>query len=585
MAGHALQRLGGVDELFHPRVAFIQIRQLAGQLQRVVQSDMQRAGARGHQLGHGVHLGIGHVQGATHIPDGAPGGHGAEGDDLGHMVIAVLAADVVHHLAPAGITEVHVDIRHGHALRVQEALEIQLILHGVDVGDVQAVGHHGTGGAAAAGAHWDARPAGIVDKVGHDEEIVGKAHFLDHIQFIFQLFAVLRLFAAVAADKALVAQLAQIRGGIVARGQLEFRQVILAEGEFQLAAVRDALGVLHRVGIAGEQRLHLLRGAQIEVAGLIAHAVLIIHGLAGLDAQQNIVALGVLFAQIVGVVGAHQGDARLVVDAQQGAVHGGLVGNAVILQFQIEIALSENALHFQSVGLRALVIAVHDAAGDLTGQAGAQADQALAVLPQQVQVDAGLDVKALDIGLGHHIGQVAIARLVAAQQHQMAGLGIKLVLLVETGAAGHIHLAADDGMDALRLTGAVEIDGAVHGAVVRDGAGSLPHLFDQFGQVTDAAGAVQQAIFRMDVKVSKRHHCASSSSSISLRSSTPDTTSRRQWWVTPSSWAVGVPSISFSASRSWQSSLRKRSVNRCWNSWVSWVERFLPAGPFSSVAG
>ena len=77
-----------------------------------------------HQLCHHVHLGIGHIQSASHVADGAAGGHGAEGDDLGHVVVAVLPAYVVHHLAPACIAEVHIDIRHGDALGVEKTLKI-----------------------------------------------------------------------------------------------------------------------------------------------------------------------------------------------------------------------------------------------------------------------------------------------------------------------------------------------------------------------------------------------------------------------------------------------------------------------------
>ena len=223
MAGHSLQRLGGVDEFFHPFIGLIEVGQLPRQPQRIIQCDMQRAGAGGHQLGHHVHLGIGHIQRTAHITDGTPSRHGTEGDDLCHMVIAVLAADILHHLTPAGIAEVHIDIRHGHTLRVQETLKVQLILHGIDVGDMQAVGHHGAGGTAAAGTDGDARLPGIAHKVGHDEEIVRKAHLLDHGQFIFQLLPVIRLLIAVALGKALVTQLAQIGGGIVAGRQLEFR--------------------------------------------------------------------------------------------------------------------------------------------------------------------------------------------------------------------------------------------------------------------------------------------------------------------------------------------------------------------------
>ena len=421
------------------------------------------------------------------------------------MVVAVLPPDVVHHLAPPGVAEVHVYIGHGHTLRVQETLKVQVVFHGVDVGDVQAVGHHRPGGATAPRPDRNIHALGVAHKVRHDEEIVRKAHLLDHVQLIVQLLAVFRLRIAVPPREALLAQLPQIRGRVIPIRQLESRQVVLTEGEFHPAAVSDALGVGHRVGIGGEQPLHLLRGAEIEIPRLIPHTVLIVHRLARLDAQQHVVALRVLFPQIVGIVGTHQRDARLAVQPQKTPVHLGLLGDAVILQFQIEVLFTEDVPHGQGVLLRPGVVAVQQPLGDLAGQTGGQRDQSLGVFPQQVQVDAGLDIKALDVCLTDHIGQVAVACLVFAQQHQMAGLRVKLVLLVKSGAAGHIHLAADNGMDALLLTGAVEVHRAVHDAVVSDGAGVLPHGLHQCRQVADTARAIQQAVFRMDVEVNKGH--------------------------------------------------------------------------------
>ena len=264
---------------------------------------------------------------------------------------------------------------------------------------MQAVGHHGAGSTAAAGTDGDPRLPGIAHKVRHNEKIVRKAHLLNHSQFVFQLLPVIRLLVAVALGKALVTQLAQIGGGIVAGRQLEFRQMVLAEGKFQLAAIRDALGILHSLRVAGEQGLHFLRRAEVEVPGLIAHAVFIIHGLAGLDAQQHVMALGILMAEVVGIVGAHQRDAGLIVHPQQGTVDGGLVRDAVILQLQIEIVLPQNVLQFQRVGLGPIVVAIQNAARDLTGKTRGQADQPLAVSAEQVKIDAGLDVKPLDIRL------------------------------------------------------------------------------------------------------------------------------------------------------------------------------------------
>ena len=83
----------------------------------------------------------------------------------------------------------------------------------------------------------------------------------------------------------------------------------------------------------------------------------------------------------------------------------------------------------------------------------------------------------------------------------MAALGVELVDLVEPGAAlgRHVDLTADDGLDALRLAGPVKVDDAVHDAVVRDGTGGLPHGLHHAGQILDAAGTVQKAVFRMDM--------------------------------------------------------------------------------------
>ena len=162
---------------------------------------------------------------------------------------------------------------------------------------------------------------------------------------------------------------------------------------------------------------------------------------------------------------------------------------------------SENVRHVQGVLLGVFVFPVAQHPGDLSGKARRQGDEAPAVLLQKCQVDAGLDVKALRPGHGHHVGEVAVALLILTQQHQMTALGVEFMDLVEPGAAlgRHVHFTADNGLDPLRLAGPVKVDDAVHDAVVRDGTGGLAHVLHHLGQVPDAAGAVQQAVFRMDM--------------------------------------------------------------------------------------
>ena len=60
---------------------------------------------------------------------------------MGYTLVAVLLRDPVEHIRTPVIVEVHVDIRHGDTVGVEEALEEEVIADGVDVGDTEAVGY------------------------------------------------------------------------------------------------------------------------------------------------------------------------------------------------------------------------------------------------------------------------------------------------------------------------------------------------------------------------------------------------------------------------------------------------------------
>ena len=124
-------------------------------------------------LGDAIDVGVGHVEHAADVADHRLGLHRAEGDDLRDVLAAVLAGDVVDDLAAAALAEVDVDIGQRHALGVEEALEQQVVVDRVDVGDAQAVGDEAAGGRAAARADRNAVLAGVADEVPDDEEVPG----------------------------------------------------------------------------------------------------------------------------------------------------------------------------------------------------------------------------------------------------------------------------------------------------------------------------------------------------------------------------------------------------------------------------
>ena len=420
------------------------------------------------------------------------------------MIAAVLPVYIINDLSPAVHAEIDIDIRHADPVRVEEALEIEVVFHRVHVGDLQSVAHHAPGGAAPAGAHGDALGFGVMDEIADDEEVFVEAHVVDGLQLEIQLAFELRGPGSVPLRQPRLAEPAEI--GLRARfpfGQAEFRQMVFPEGEFQIAALRDPGGIVRRLRPLGEEGAHLLLGFDVEFFRLEAHPVLVLHGLLGLDAEQHVLDLRVLLRQIVGVVGDYQGEARFPVEAQDALVHALLLRQAVVLELQVKVLRAEHGAQLQGRRLRCGIVLLPQQTGDLPGQAGGEGDQPLRVLPQQSLVDPGLEVEAVDEGPGHQIAEVPVAGLVFAEQHQMPGLVVDAVLPVLHAPGGHIDLAADDGLDPGRLGGLVEGDGPVHDPVVRDGHRLLAQLLEALHQPFDAAGAVQQAVFTVYVQMNE----------------------------------------------------------------------------------
>ena len=184
MPGRAFERFRHVDQAAGRLAALHHLLQRTGKTQGFLDGHVQGGG---DLLGHGIRLGVAHVEHAPDIADGRAGGHGPEGDDLGHMVRAVKPVDIVDDLAAAVDAEVHVDIRHRDTLGIQKAFKEQGVFDGVHIGDIQAVGHHAACGAAAPWADGDAVSPRKGDKVRDDQKIVDKPHLFDHAQLVIQL--------------------------------------------------------------------------------------------------------------------------------------------------------------------------------------------------------------------------------------------------------------------------------------------------------------------------------------------------------------------------------------------------------------
>ena len=94
----------------------------------------------------------------------------------------------------------------------------------------------------------------------------------------------------------------------------------------------------------------------------------------------------------------------------------------VILHFQIEIVLAENAHQPLQRLPGSFFVAVEDILLNMSLDAGAHGDKPFMVLLQQVVVDAGLVVIvfSVDKALRHDFDQIMIALQILRQQDQMA---------------------------------------------------------------------------------------------------------------------------------------------------------------------
>ena len=208
----------------------------------------------------------------------------------------------------------------------------------------------------------------------------------------------------------------------------------------------------------------------------------------------------------MGVVGGHQRDVQLLAHLQKLRVHQALVRNPVVLQFQEIVALAEAFLVLPG-GLPGLLRQVlHDVALHFPRKAGGQRDQPLMVTVQDFHVHPGLVIIPFREALADNLHQVGVAGVVLRQQDKMVVPVLAAGgLFVETGVGRYIDLAANDRVDALFLRRPVEVDDAVHDAMVRDGGAVHAQLLHPGDILFDFIGTVQEGVFRVDVEMYECH--------------------------------------------------------------------------------
>ncbi len=467
------------------------------------------------------------LQHTRHILDGHLGSHTAERHDVRHLVGTVLFRHPLQHLLPAGIIEVHIDIRQRYTVGIQKALEQQVVFHRVYIRNPQAISHRTTGSRATPGTHNHPHIAGCPDKILHNQEVSRETHrFHDmqlehdavhqfgrrilpvapdhalHRQFLqivrLQLDAVQAVDASQLLDFLLPLLLRHHHIPFFVAGELVEQvlrrvllPVLLLRTDFRrngkhrhqrvgiqlvlLHLVRHLLRILDGFGQVGKQLRHLLRRLEPLLAG-VAHPVRVVDILARIQANQQIMRLRILGIQEMDVVRRQELDAQLFrhLDFLPDALLLPVVHIRPLLRLLRRVAhhlqiiiLPEQVLVPQRRLLRPLQIACHNLLVDFPSETRGRDYQPLMVFLQQLLVDAGTVIIPLHKSSGGQFHQIPVARQVLGEQNQVLPRPVYLLLFIETGHTRHISLASQYRLDTLLPAGVVKQLDAEHIPMVR----------------------------------------------------------------------------------------------------------------------
>ena len=176
-----------------------------------------------------------------------------------------------------------------------------------------------------------------------------------------------------------------------------------------------------------------------------------------------------------------------------------LFGKLVGHDFQKETLRPENIAVHLGAFQRPFFVPFKQKTGNLARQTGRRADQPLAVLGQQLVIDARLVVKTSRIGDRYKFDQVVIAFIVLGKQQKV----VVFFFFIVDAIGADIHFTADDRLDARAFALLIKFDGSIHHAMIGHGHRRHAPFGAALGQVGAAYGAIEKAIFGMYVQMNE----------------------------------------------------------------------------------
>jgi hypothetical protein len=152
-----------------------------------------------------------------------------------------------------------------------------------------------------------------------------------------------------------------------------------------------------------------------------------------------------------------------------------------------------------------VVVTAEEGLADLGAQAGAGGDDAFAVCSQEVMIDSGLVVVALQRSNGGELAQVPVTLDVFGQKQQMVGALPFPTRHHLVAARSHIGFDAKERFDSGLLALEIELHDPEHDAVVGDRERVHAEILRPLHHLGNAVRAVEERVLGVIMDVAKRH--------------------------------------------------------------------------------
>jgi hypothetical protein len=216
----------------------------------------------------------------------------------------------------------------------------------------------------------------------------------------------------------------------------------------------------------------------------------------------------------VRVVRRHQGEVELPRELGEQAVHDGLLDEPVVLQLDEEVAGLDDLLEPREHRAGHVRAVLQQRLGHEAAEAAREHDEVLAQRGEVVEVrlrGAAQGRRRPRAGVQRDERAVALHR--AGQHREVVGaMPAILVRLVARERVADSHLAPEDGLHVGVLALLVEVDGAVHVAVVGEGHGLHAQGLHPRHQLLHANRAVEHGVLGVNVEVNELCHRSSAGS-------------------------------------------------------------------------